>query len=549
MKKITISLFITLLSVAAHSQLDAQKIKAIDSLFISWNQPNHPGGAIGIVQKGELVYSKAFGLASLEYLVPNTTGTRFNIASISKQFTAMAIVKLQLEGKLSVDDDIRKYLTELPDFGHTVTFRHMLHHTSGMRSLHMMLALAGWRGDDSRTNEDLLRFMKKQQELNFVPGAEYMYCNTGYILMAIVVEKLTGVNFADYMKKEIFVPLGMYETYVEDRYNRVVPNNATSYQGTATREFEREVEYWGYTGSGNIHSTTDNLLNWFRYFYLPPEGWEKAFEMMLTVDPFNDGKPNNYAFGVIVDNNRDEKRISHSGSIGGFRAFACTYPESQIEIAVLTNFSSSDINRKVNIISDILFERSPEKRPEFKLEEVIMDDFVPEDYTGTFQIEDMPNRRFEILINENNLFYKFTGQSNIRLAASDKNILFNNNSQTKITFDPSDQDTIELFTNGRNYKGIKTMKYVPDEEELTSIAGTYWSPELDTYYNFSLKEGKLTGYHTRHGEFTAECLEKDLYVSDSGFISRISIVRDKKGRVTGMKGSNSRVRDLRMEKR
>ena len=137
-----------------------KEIQKIDSLFISWNQPNHPGGSVGIMKEGKIIFSRAYGLASLEYLVPNSPDTRFNIASVSKQFTCMGIVLLYLRGKLSLDDDVRKHLPELPFFEDTITIRHLIHHTSGMRSLHALLGMAGWRGDDSRTNEDLFRFMK-----------------------------------------------------------------------------------------------------------------------------------------------------------------------------------------------------------------------------------------------------------------------------------------------------------------------------------------------------------------------------------------------------
>jgi len=261
MKKITLA--ITLICIIALSQdISAQygkaEIQKIDSLFISWNQPNHPGGSVGIMKEGKVIFSRAYGLASLEYLVPNTPDTRFNIASVSKQFTCMGIVLLHIQGKLSFDDDVRKYLPELPVFEDPITIRHLIHHTSGMRSLHALLEMAGWRGDDSRTNEDLFRFMKNQKDLNFKPGEEYLYCNTGYMLMADIIEKITEEKFAVWMHDNVFEPLEMINTYVEDDYSRVVPVNATSYYGSASHGFSRAVEYWGYVGSGNIHSTTND---------------------------------------------------------------------------------------------------------------------------------------------------------------------------------------------------------------------------------------------------------------------------------------------------
>ena len=264
MKHPIIFLLLTYFSfVSAQAQLSDVQSKKIDSLFMGWTEANHPGGSIGIMKNGSVIYSKAFGLASLEYQIPNTVETIFNVGSVSKQFTAMGIVLLQERGLLSVDDDIRKYLPDMPDFGHKITIRHMLHHTSGMRSLHAMLGLAGWRDDDSRTNEDLYRFMLKQKDLNFIPGDEYLYCNTGYMLMVNIIENVTKEKFPQWMKINVFNPLGMKDTYAEDRYDRIVPNNATSYYNTGDGFF-RAVEYWGYVGSGNVHSTTSDLLIWLQ---------------------------------------------------------------------------------------------------------------------------------------------------------------------------------------------------------------------------------------------------------------------------------------------
>ena len=301
MNRTIVFFLLTFFGIASsQAQLSEIQTEKIDSLFIDWTKSNHPGGAIGIMQNGEVIYSKAFGLASLEYQVPNTTETIFNIGSVSKQFTAMGIVLLHERGLLSIDDDIHKYLPDMPDFGHTITIRHMLHHTSGMRSLHAMLGLAGWRDDDSRTNEDLYRFMLKQKDLNFMPGDEYLYCNTGYMLMVNIIENVTKEKFPKWMKTNVFEPLGMSNTYVEDRYDRIVPNNATSYYSTG-EGFFRAVEYWGYVGSGNVHSTTADLLIWLQNFSTPSTNWSSAFEMLKTTDELNDGSENNYAFGVSLD--------------------------------------------------------------------------------------------------------------------------------------------------------------------------------------------------------------------------------------------------------
>ncbi|PCI31519.1 MAG: aminopeptidase, partial [Flavobacteriaceae bacterium] len=218
MKNILLILSLIIGIFSTKAQINATQYKKIDSLFIDWSKPNNPGGSVGIIKNGQLIFSKAYGLASLEYNVPNTIETKFNIASISKQFTAMGIVILAQQGKLSIDDDIRKHLPDLPDFGEVVTIRNMLHHTSGLRSCHALFALAGWRPSDLRTNEDLYRFMKKQKDLNFKPGDEFGYSNTNYMLMVNIIEKITEETFSNWMNKTIFQPLGMTNTYVDGDY-------------------------------------------------------------------------------------------------------------------------------------------------------------------------------------------------------------------------------------------------------------------------------------------------------------------------------------------
>ncbi len=392
MKKAQICLFILLflsISYQSKAQFSQTKLQQIDSLFMTWNQPNHPGGSIGIMQNGEVIYSKAFGLASMEYLVPNAPNTAYNIASVSKQFTSMGILLLEQEGKLSIDEDIRKYLPELPDFGEKITLRHCMHHTSGMRSLHALLGMAGWRGDDARSNKDLFRFMKQQKDLNFKPGAEYLYCNTGYMLMADIIERLTDEKFVDWMQKNVFRPLGLTDTYVEAVYNRIVPNNATSYNGSMEKGFSRATEFWGYVGSGNIHSTTKDLLNWMDNYHTPKKGWAQVFAKMKTVDVLNNGDTLHYAFGVDTKAYKGVKRVGHGGAIGGFRSNAVTFPDEELNIVVLTNFSSANAGGKVNEIADVLLNKkdnskSSKTSTKPALPQLIFTNQQLKEYVGTY---------------------------------------------------------------------------------------------------------------------------------------------------------------------
>ncbi|MEH6536168.1 MAG: serine hydrolase domain-containing protein [Psychroserpens sp.] len=523
----------------------------IDEVFASWDNPKTPGGAVAIMKNGELVYSKAFGAASLEYDVLNTTETLFNIGSVSKQFTAMGIILLHQQGKISVDDDIRKYLTDLPDFGHKITIRHLLHHTSGLRSLHALFGIAGWRDDDSKTNADLRRIMKYQKDLNFKPGDEYLYCNTGYMFMADIIEEVTGEKFTDWMKKSVFNPLGMENSYAEDKYNRIVPNNATSYNYNS-EAFEREVEYWGYVGSGNVHSNTNELLMWLSNFYEPKAGWESAFKMLETLDPFNDGGLNNYAFGVFIDEFNGKKVIQHNGAVGGFRASASTFPEEKLNIVILSNFSSANVGGKSNELTE-LFIKEDNQGNDFtsKLPDAIS--MTSEDlkkFEGQFWNNKESYAR-KIYVKNDTLRYQ-------RTPTNESVIVPIGNSKFKMLNVQVDLVAEFVYKKNRLDKMIVTVDedaptimeafetFIPTTDNKKSYVGTYYSPELETQYRFYLEKDKLKWRHIRHGEYEVEFIGEDILQMIPGVV--IKVKRNPKGQVEGFYLSNGRVRNLWFEK-
>jgi len=560
MNKISLTIILSLFLVfppEIFAQINKEKIQRIDSLFISWNQPNHPGGSIGVMKEGKVIFSKAYGLASLEYLVPNTPDTRFNIASVSKQFTCMGIVLLHIQGKLSLDDDVRKHLPELPVFEDTITIRHLIHHTSGMRSLHGLLGMAGWRGDDFRTNEDLFRFMKNQKDLNFKPGEEYLYCNTGYMLMADIIEKITEEKFADWMHDNVFEPMGMINTYVEDDYTRVVPVNATSYYGSASHGFSRSVEYWGYVGSGNIHSTTNDLMVWLTNFYHPQKGWKEAFQIMQTQGMLNNGDTLDYAFGININKYKEEQRISHGGSIGGYRSIVQAFPDQKLNIAILTNFSSSNVGSKLNEISDILLKLDADPEPKLitadSISSMPMSNEDMEKFCGHYWNEKSRYTR-KIYLKDDTLRYFRPESSESKLLPVDKNTfqMLNVAFDIKVSFEilPDKQKVMRVLVN--NEDPIYSESYDPPEmtrKFLNSYTGRYYSPELDTHYTlYALGDSVLIGNHSRHGDFEINIIREDDLEGKHWAFSGIKVKRDKKQKILGLRVSNGRVRNLWFEK-
>jgi len=545
-----------LLTSHTYGQLSQTQLQNIDSLFIGWNTPMHPGGTVAIMKDGRTVFSKAYGLASLEYQVLNSTETIFNIGSLSKQFTAMGIVLLNERNKLSFDDDIRIYIPELPIFEQTISIRHLLHHTSGLRDIHGLLSLAGWRTNDMRSNADLNRIIFKQNALNFKPGEELLYCNTGYMLLVNIIEKVTGENFKSWMKAQIFDKLGMDHTYVEDEYNNVVPNNATSYGGHS--EFKRKIAYWNYVGSGNMHSTTDDLLIWMQNFSLPQKKWASAFAKILTIDPLNNGTDNFYAFGLRVEKHFGKKIVQHGGAIGGFRSFMRAYPEDELNIVILSNFTGSDILTKANNIAELIFpvdkntptqtqhKLRPKPKKFIKLSTKKMTAFE-----GVYwNTKEKYGRK--IYVKNDTLRYLRSDSSESLLVPTHKNSfkMLDVGLDVTVIFEPkSDVKQMRVLVEGESPTVFELQNTIDKSiaEELSDYKGKYYSQEIETTYTLSVEGSEVYMHHIRHGKIKMKRLFQDYFKGDWP-IDILEIKRNDQAKVEGIRVSNGRVRNFWFKK-
>jgi len=327
-----------------------------DQILAAYDRTDAPGVVLAVFRGGEIVHEEAHGMASLEWDVPLTTGTAFNIASVSKQFTAFALALLESRGLLSIDDEIHAFFPELPDFGHPITIRNLLNHTSGMRSLHGIVSIAGWREDDRRTNEDILRIMMRQEDLNFEPGSEYLYCNTGYMLAAMIVERVTGARFPDWMAANVFGPLGMTRTSVQDDYDRVYRNTASSYHPVDSTGFAPDTPYWAYYGSGNIHTTAADLARWAHNFSTGEVGGRGVIDRMQERGVLSSGDTLRYALGIEVTSVGPLRMLTHGGSIGGYRSTLAVFPEIDAGAVILSNGSRLPWNAMLPRAGEVLDE-------------------------------------------------------------------------------------------------------------------------------------------------------------------------------------------------
>ncbi len=324
---------------------DADIDKQIDNLFSAYNQAT-PGVAVAVVKDGKIIFKKGYGTANLEYDTPITPKTVFQIASVSKQFTAFSIYLLEKQGKISFEDDIRKYVPEVPDFGKTVRIKHLLAHTGGIRDQWSLLTLAGWRMDDIITTQQILKIISRQKELNFEPGSQYLYSNSGYTLLAEVAARVSGKSFAEYTKENIFAPLGMNDTQFYDDADRIVKNRAASYEKVNGAYRKKNLNH-STVGATGLLTTVEDLSKWALNFEKPTVGDAELIRRFNEPSLLNNGQPvlfavingeNSYhAKGQFTRNYRGVDLLNHSGHDAGFQTFLLRFPEKKLSIIALSN--------------------------------------------------------------------------------------------------------------------------------------------------------------------------------------------------------------------
>ena len=335
--------------MTTHGSVEAE----VDQLFAEWNRSDSPGAALAVIRGGEIVYKHGYGSANLEYDIPITTRTIFDIASVSKQFAAFAITTLSHNGKLSLDDDIRVYLPDVPDFGYTITIRHLLHHTSGLRDWVQSLVIAGDLMDDVISFKHILKMVRHQKALNFKPGEEYLYSNTGYNLLAEIVETVTGDSFREWTNTNIFKPLGMTDSHFHDDYEMILKNRAYSYQAVENGGFKHAVNNTTALGSSSLYSTVEDLAKWILSFDDPRIGEQRVIEQMHQRGVLNNGERIDYAFGLNIGEYRGLKTVGHSGSWRGFRSHLIRFPDQKFGVVILCNLDTFNPLSLAERVSDL----------------------------------------------------------------------------------------------------------------------------------------------------------------------------------------------------
>jgi CubicO group peptidase (beta-lactamase class C family) len=317
--------------------------KAVDAVFADLARPGSPGCAMAVFRDGKMIYSKGYGLANLEERVPIKPSTVFDIGSTSKQFTAASILLLEQQGKLSVNDDVRKYIPELPDYGKKITILHLLNHTSGLRDYLTLMELAGTNTDSVTTDEDALGIINRQKALNFDPGSEWLYSNTGFFLLSIIVKRASGQSLGEFAAANIFSPLGMNHTEYRDDHTSLVNNRALAYEPREHGQgFRLDVSYFEQTGDGAVHTSVEDLQKWDENFYSGTVGGKSFLAEIQEPGKLSSGKALHYAKGLFMEDYRGLPAVRHGGSWGGYRAELLRFPRQHFSVACLCNVGNAN---------------------------------------------------------------------------------------------------------------------------------------------------------------------------------------------------------------
>jgi len=366
--RIVMTLFLFLLFLSPII-IDLQEVRActhteltdqVDELFKDWDKIASPGAAVGIFKDGKIIYARGYGMANLDYNIPITAQTVFRVGSVSKQFTAMCIALLIERGKISLDDDIRKYLPEMQEYDPPVTIRHMIHHTSGIRDYLVLQGLAGRSDGYFYTSAEVVDLLSRQKELNFKPGRKYSYSNSGYFLLAEIVGRVSGMKTRDYARKFIFEPLNMKNTHFHDNPKMVVKNRASGYMPLEGQGFKIHMTQLNMIGDGGIFTSVEDFFKWDQNFYANKlgQGTQDLIHLVLTPGKLEDGQEIDYAFGLVVSHYRGLRTISHGGSFVGYKAHYLQIPEHSFSVVILSNLGSFNPGRIARSIADLYLANS-----------------------------------------------------------------------------------------------------------------------------------------------------------------------------------------------
>jgi len=534
-----------LLSASSHAAGLAPPVaRKVDELFQSWSKPGSPGCALGVYENGHIVYARGYGMADLNAGAPIAPDTVFHVASMSKQFTAASIILLAEDGKLSLKDDIHKYIPELPDFGEPITLNDLMHHTSGLRDQWALLDLAGWRySEDLITDDDVMSVVTRQRQLNFKPGDKFLYSNTGFTLLGIVVKRVSGLSLRAFTSKRIFEPLGMTRTHFRDDHAEIIKNDAVGYtRADPQKPFRISITNFDTVGATSLHTTVEDLQKWDENFYHTKVGGPGFVHAMLEQAKLNTGETIDYASGLFIGAYRGLPTVDHSGADAGYRSDMRRFPNQHFSAAVLCNLAEANPNRLVRQVADIVLAKAlaPEAGPSGSQAALRDMPATPD------QRASLPGLYWDPI---GKRFARLTAKSDtleIELGADPPRRLFSGDGRRlNFVFTPGGEPVdleplaaapgkprslVMTAPGGPPTRFEEATPSKPTPSDLAELAGPYVSDEIDPVYRVVLTSGTLTLVRLKHAPDKLTPMTKDVFV---GEIGTVRFLRDGSQHVTG----------------
>lgn len=529
-------------------------IKKIDSLFRKWNTTNSPGCTVGIVSNDSLIYSKGYGMANLEYAIPNEPQTLYHMASISKQFTAFSIVLLARQGKLKLDDDIHKWLPWFPDLKEKITIRNLLNHTSGIRDQWQLLAISGTRLDDVITQDQIIKILSKQQALNFKPGDQYSYSNSGFTMLAEIVKAVSRQTLRQFTDSAIFKPLGMNSTHIHDDYTEIEKNRSYSYDRKDSSHFTNAILSYSVAGATSLFTNINDMSKWIMNFYDHKVGDQQDINMLTQKGKLNNGKELSYALGIANDTWKGWRQYSHGGADAGYRTYVSVFPDLKMGFIVFSNLGDFDPGGKVYEMADLFIRDTTSKKEVVKKEQrdsaaAILKDTMPiKKFTGNYIGEDgLP---FSFNIRNRQLHYHIYDETNFLIKDAKDTFSIPQAPAIKFIFGIKGKDTtVDLITPDQVYH---LQKYINDtlqtDEVLKTYTGSYYCPELDCRYGIVLKDHHLFLTNSKYNDAKLTLIGKDHLTDDNWWINHLMMLRNSKNNITGFEVNSGRIMHLRFNK-
>jgi CubicO group peptidase (beta-lactamase class C family) len=517
----------------------------VDQVFERWNHSDTPGCVVGIAVDGKPVLVRAYGMANLEYGLRIRPDTVFESGSVAKQFTAAAIALLCLDGRLSLDDPVRKYVPEVPDFGTPVLIRHLLNHTSGLRSQWPLMALSGRpTGQAVHTVDEILELVGMMKELNFNPGDEYLYCNTGYTLLGVVVARVSGKSLDAFCQERLFKPLGMGRTQWRADFTRLVPDRATAYGRREDGTYFTNMSLTNVIGNGGLLTTVGDLLVWNANLDDPRVGGRAFVDQLETRGRLNDGFEIEYAQGLNVTMYKGVREVSHGGSTAGYQTFLGRWPGERLSIAVLSNVTASNPSKLAHEVADIYLAgkiKEPAKPVAAPVPAGIL-----KGYVGVYR-EPRTDAALKVELDKDGKTLRIGGTPVVSVSST--------------TFATADGSRWSVFGTGPAGRPLRMTEsdgrskpreweavpaFAPGPAELEAFAGSYYSEEIDTTYRLYVEGGKLKGRFRPAQRFEMVPVYTDAFETEGDIVR---FTRDGAGRVDGFLVYAGRVRHLRFVKR